>query len=304
MNHFRLGYAESTAVFIYYLTEIIKIFDLNDPLLQPWLWLIPHMYYSSGYYDKLFDKVPIDNEKNIIICEEWLNISNSKEMFKSECFQHYIKKTINILYYCETIDINLFDYKNSLNNYTKEFIAYFKAKHVFGEQYDKKNDLLGVNNVTRTLYSFIKNKNILIINSMSELMKNQYDSGNLHKINSDFPIINNITAYRMPYTFFNDGPDNSIHETCDKINAEIKNINFDCAIISAGAYSCLIGGFISNEMNKHIFVIGGYLLYIFGIMNVRSAECQYEFNNKEYWITVPDEYKPKNYKNIERGCYW
>ena len=144
---------------------------------------------------------------------------------------------------------------------------------------------------------------------MSELMKFQYDKGNIHKINENFPVLTNIITYTMPYTFFNDGPDNNIFETLNKINNDINNLDFDCAIVSAGAYSCLIANNIS--IDKHVIVIGGHLLHMFGIICKRHASplSGYTFNNIEYWINVPDNYKPDNYKpenylNIEGGCYW
>jgi len=306
MNLYRLGYAESTILFMYYLTNIINVMTMEDPLIEAYHWLIPHLYYSSGFYDKTFEKTDIDTNTNeIISIHHWISLhkKNSMRMFNSECFQLYLKTILKILHKCDTLDLNLYNYNNELDNYKEGFIAFFNSKNIFGYSYCKMNELLLRDDIQNTLYSFILNKNILIINPMSELMKNQYDSGNLHKISTSFPIVNSIITYKMPYTFYNNGPDHSIHETVKKINEDINHLSFDCAIISAGAYSCLIAHHIDN-MNKPTLIIGSHLLYLFGIITGRSKACQFTFPNEEYWLNVPEEYKPKSYKNIEGGCYW
>ncbi len=56
---------------------------------------------------------------------------------------------------------------------------------------------------------------------------------------------------------------------------------------------------------------GGELQSFFGIMNGRTREQIKRSNKSEddpeykYWLkTIPDEYKPTDYKKIEHGCYW
>jgi hypothetical protein len=96
-------------------------------------------------------------------------------------------------------------------------------------------------------------------------MKQQYDTGNVQKLYPTFPSLTSIQIYENPYTFFNNGPHNNILETCNHLCEQIKNVSFDAAIISAGAYSCLIADFIINNLHKEAFVIGGDLSYYFGI---------------------------------------
>ena len=68
-------------------------------------------------------------------------------------------------------------------------------------------------------------------------------------------------------------------------------------IISCGAVSSLI----ANRINKDYLIIGSNLLTIFGIKHDRIKDYV-KYN--EYWIDVPDEYKPPEYKMVENGCYW
>jgi len=96
-------------------------------------------------------------------------------------------------------------------------------------------------------------------------------------------------------------------DTINNICDEIKNLNynFDIAIISCGAYSSFIGNYINKNLNKDIFITGGYITRLFGIINKREMDKFNNFENKEYWITsIPDKYKPPNFQKIEDGCYW
>lgn len=300
MKSYRLGSAESTVIFMYYLINIINICNIEDPLISCNHWLIPHLYYSSGYYDKSFEKVPF-NETSPISIHEWIAKSDVISMFNSHQFQKYCKQILDILNECDNLEIIIKFFNNELDYYKDDFIKYLKCKNDT-KHYVCEDQIIYYSEYL--LNSFIENKNLLIINSMSELMKLQYDSGNLHKINENFAIINNIVTYTMTYTFFNDGPDNNIFETVDSINNQINNLNFDCAIVSAGAYSCLIANHINVILNKPVLIQGGHLIHNFGIICKRHKEGNYIFNNLEYWLNVPDNYKPANYLNIERGCYW
>jgi hypothetical protein len=156
-------------------------------------------------------------------------------------------------------------------------------------------DKYNFDNAFTEFKNFIRDKNILIINPMSELMKLQYDNGNVFKINQ-FTKVNNIECYKNKYTFFNDSSINSF-EYVQTIIEDIKNIKYDSVIICCGALS----SFIANRIDKEYLIIGSNLQTFFGIKHDRIKN-QYEYN--EYWIDVPDQYKPVNYKLIENGCYW
>jgi hypothetical protein len=150
----------------------------------------------------------------------------------------------------------------------------------------------------------MSNKKILIINNLSSLMKQQYDSGNVKQICPDFPDdVINIKCFENGYTFFNTGPNKNILQTYRKMCHKIKEIDFDGAIISAGAYSSLLAYHISTKLKKEVYVCGGELPNYFGI----KTNYAYMYNKyliNEYWIPVPEDMKPPNYKKIEDGIYW
>jgi hypothetical protein len=153
------------------------------------------------------------------------------------------------------------------------------------------------------LLDFIYNKNILIYNNLSELMKKQYDSGNIKKICRKFPDIKSLNYLTSKTTFFNTGPDTSILDTCSKECNHIGLLNFDVIIISCGAYSSLIFDYVTNHLKKEAFVIGGNLPLYFGLATKR-IKLYHPKHINEYFIEIPDEYKPECCNKIENACYW
>lgn len=174
-------------------------------------------------------------------------------------------------------------------SYKEEFLQYVNY-------YKNQNSI--------SLYTFTENKNILIINNLAPLMKQQFDSGNVHKINSMLlpNTIKSIQYIENGYTFLNRGPHQSILETAHEICDKVGQMDFDGAIVSAGAYGFLIANYIISELRKDVFVIGGELPHYFGIVTKR---CRLNDEQKsEYYVSVPPEMRPPNYEKIENGCYW
>lgn len=121
------------------------------------------------------------------------------------------------------------------------------------------------------IFKFLNNKHILIVNNLGSLIKQQFESGNLKKIHPEFPDnIKSLQYLENTCTFFNNGPDSNILETANNICNQIKEFNFDGAVISTGAYSCIIADYILNNLKKEVYVIGGDLGYYFGISNKRA----------------------------------
>ena len=130
----------------------------------------------------------------------------------------------------------------------------------------------------------------------------------LKKFFEHFPSCKNIDYIEPSYTFFNNGPHNSIFESTEDIYRKIdeKSKDTDIFIISSGAYSVLLANYIFLNYKKEVFVIGGSLPESFGIHTKRTQllEKKELQNVKEYIIKVPDEMRPEGYKFIEDGCYW
>jgi hypothetical protein len=270
----RLGFTESSLLFIYWLNNYNNI--NNKELIESKKNLIKWLYTTSGYYD------------NTII-SYYMNAEH--EFLDPVIYIKYMERLLNFIKQSDIFQIWLHNFEEN-----KKYIDTFK------NNIKSKSDYMNHETIT----NFIANKNILIISPFSPLIKSQIDSGNVKKINKDFPDIKNIYIYRNSYTFFNKGNHNNILESVNHIINEIKNKkeDYESVLISCGAYSCLLAEELYN-IGKNVCVVGGDLQTYFGILNGRTRESNYHINNPEYWIiNIPDEYKPKDYMKIENGCYW
>ena len=89
---------------------------------------------------------------------------------------------------------------------------------------------------------------------------------------------------------------------------DIKDIEFDIALVSCGGYGLPLCNYIKTTMNKSAIYVGGGLQLLFGVMGKR-------WENNEMWNKIIRENDTKfikpsgdeiiqNNKTIENGCYW
>ena len=277
----RLGATETTLLFFYFLDNYEKYYcvDLPDKLkyADAQKYFINWLYSTSGFYDKEIKGSYFDFDGDYIL--------------KSTIYNEYFSKLLFIIKDTNSPVILVF-------HDTDESLSYFKNK--FLEYIDYNNKIKKYENMLQ----FMENKNILIINNLGSLMKKQFESGNIDKICNEFPKnVKSIEYFENGYSFLNSGPDSSLLETAQNIIEKIKYLNFDGAIISAGAYSCILADDINKKLGKETFIMGGNLPLYFGISTKRIITWCKEYIN-EYFISVPDSMKPLNYEKIEDGCYW
>lgn len=273
MKYIRLGFTESTLLFIYYLEYILNVV-LKQSSIELKKNMINWLYTTSGFYDKLVTGTYFNFD--------YKNIENSF------VYISYMKKLMRYIQQSDRLEL-CFHKMDEDDEYKKNFITYLNPKEN------------AINFDQQLIYNITQNKRVLLISSFAELMKEQYESNNCKKIFNNFPDFINILTYTTPYTFFNNGPDNNCLETCLKIQNDIKKIieDFDIALIAFGSYSALIAGYI-NELNKDACIMGGEMQQFFGIASKRHTPI-----DTKYWITeIPEKYKPIDYLKIENGCYW
>jgi len=286
----RLGYTESDLLFTYFVVNIAreKIDIMNDDFLRINTENMLNWFYTtSGFYDKSMTQININ-------------------CFFSENFNSYMKRLINIIKNSTKCVLYFHDYIKEYYRYFGELVEFFQDK-IFSDAWDDPLKFKMEYDKYYNLDEFIKNKKILIINPLSELMKDQFNNGNVYKANNnEFPPIKKIVCIKNKYTFFNNGPNNNLLETYFNFCNDIENINeeYDCVVISCGAYSCLIASYISNKLKKDVFVIGGLLNNKFALKTERLNQHNPDNIYNSYWINIPDNLKPNGYKNIENGCYW
>lgn len=284
-NMYRLGFTESTLLFFYYLDNYITDMDKSIYINVQYN-KIRWLYNTSGFYDKT------------------VNVNDYLQILNSETYNNYFKHLLHsVTRYDGKVTFYFDDFVNSLEKYK---VLFFEFIHKEDNKNTPRDDPNYINR--EFVYRSMQNKNVVIINNLAKLMIQQYSNGNLKQIYHDIPNINNIDYIEPLYTFFNNGPHASILESAQYIYRMVddKVENVDVFIISAGAYSILIADYIHTNYKKNVVVIGGDLPTFFGI-NTKRGYMFYKDtleSNREYFINVPEEMKPDNYKAVENGCYW
>ena len=271
----RLGLSESTLLFIFWLQHHKKINISN--VLDTKNCITKWLYTTSGYYDK-------KNTNG--------NFFNVTHIDDPDIYLKYMNEIYIFLMNSEQVSLAFHHLHPNVKEYLNEFISTLNTK---------------VGGISQEMvFDFIKDKKILIISPFSPLIKQQIISKNCEKIYKNMPNVQHVCIYKNIYTFFNNGPDNNILETANNMLSDIDKINddYDNVLISCGAYSNIIANKLC-ERGKNVLTTGADLQKFFGILNNREKKWNLVPNNEEFWITeISDEYKPKNYKKIEDGCYW
>jgi hypothetical protein len=93
-------------------------------------------------------------------------------------------------------------------------------------------------------------------------------------------------------------------EALDWMCEQIASLDFDVAIIGAGAYSLPLAAFV-KKLGKQGFHLGGATQILFGIRGSRWDRMPFfQQLYNEYWVRPSPEETPQNYKSVESGCYW
>lgn len=282
MKYLRLGYSETTLLFIRWL-ELNKHNELKNKKQLHYLHngkrhYINWLYTTSGFYDKT-------------VRGHYFNFSVDEA--DSFTYKRYLDLLMNIVKDSDVLDIRFHLLSPEIDKYQSQFVEFLRPR--IARPIDQ--DLV---------YAAIANKRVLVVSSFAKLIKLQIISGNCKRIYPQFPEIISVIDYTTPYTFFNKGPDYNILETATRINSEIARIadQYDVAVVSFGAYTCLIADAISKH-KKDVVCPGGAITTLFGIYSQRLGQEDRQLPNSRYWITqIPDNFKPKNYHLIEGGCYW
>lgn len=93
-------------------------------------------------------------------------------------------------------------------------------------------------------------------------------------------------------------------EALGYMEEQIKEIEFDVALLGCGAYGLPLAAYIKS-LGKQAIHIGGGLQILFGIKGKRwdNNEKINRYYN-EYWVYPDEAEKPQNAVIVEDGCYW
>ena len=152
----------------------------------------------------------------------------------------------------------------------------------------------------------LSNKTVLVIHPFQDSICYQYEQNrkNLFLNQDILPSFKLITLKAVQTQVYNDSSFASWFEVFEKMKVEIASLEFDIAIIGAGAYGLPIAAFI-KKMGKHAVHMGGATQILFGIKGKRWEE-RYSFRKlfNQYWkYPFPSE-RPEKANLLEGGAYW
>jgi hypothetical protein len=150
-------------------------------------------------------------------------------------------------------------------------------------------------------------KKVLVIHPFAELILSQYQKReHLFEDKDKLPIFD-IKVYKAIQTIAGASDDrfNSWFEALDYMISEISKIDFDVALIGAGAYGLPLAVKIKTKLNKQAIHIGGATQLLFGIKGKRwDVKKDFVKYYNDYWVRPDERLIPKDANNVEGGCYW
>lgn len=151
---------------------------------------------------------------------------------------------------------------------------------------------------------YLKNKKILVIHPFSQSIENQFKKRELLFKNKNILPEFELISYPAIQSLGGNNDYESWFHALDKMKNDIEKIDFDVAIIGAGAYGLPLASFIKN-LGKKAIHLGGATQMLFGVFGQRWA-INPDFQNiiNEHWEKPTPNEKPQNAGKVENACYW
>ncbi|QNU23476.1 hypothetical protein [Geobacillus zalihae] len=209
-----------------------------------------------------------------------------------------------------------------LDRFSVEFLEHVSNVDVMGIWYNPKEDKICRNYCPNASYvalkalepyyvsdpwsQYLANRKVLVIHPYDETITSQFINKRKLLFNNEkvLPPFELSTIKAVQSIANNKTPFKNWFEALEYMCDEITKKDFDIAIIGAGAYGLPLASFVKN-MGKQAVHMGGATQILFGIKGKRWDS--HEFISKlynEHWVRPSIKDIPKNYKDVEGGCYW
>lgn len=160
--------------------------------------------------------------------------------------------------------------------------------------------------------SSLVHKNVLVIHPFAQTIKHQFSHrSGLHispLILPEFNLITLQSVQSLGHASKHCGHTSFFH-ALDYMQQTIDTIEFDVALIGAGAYGLLLGNHCFQK-GKQVIHLGGALQLLFGIKGHRWTSNSDYYSRKftrfitSKWCFPSSCETPSSYNDVEEGCYW
>lgn len=147
----------------------------------------------------------------------------------------------------------------------------------------------------------LEGKKVLVIHPFEDSIQENYQIREKLFANSDVLPEFELITLKAVQSIADESPEyETWFEALEYMERQIDQIDFDIALIGAGAYGFPLGAYVKSIGKKAVH-IGGMLQLLFGIKG--KAWNKLGIYN-EYWTSPKETEKPKGYKSVEAGRYW
>ena len=152
----------------------------------------------------------------------------------------------------------------------------------------------------------LKGKKVLVVHPFDKSIQGQYaNRERLFNNQEVLPEFASLTCIRAVQSIAGQKTEfDSWFDALEYMKKQIKEADFDVAIIGAGAYGLPLAAFV-KELGKIAIQMAGSTQILFGIKGKRweqIPEVSKLFN--EHWIRPAETEKPKHSEKVEGGSYW
>lgn len=169
-------------------------------------------------------------------------------------------------------------------------------------------DDLGPSLDSETWTRSLKGKKILIVSPFTKTMQEQYKRR--HSLFNGLEILpdfSKLLVLKAVQSAAGEIPKEyrTWFDALNHMKAEMDQLDFDVALIGAGAYGFPLGVHAKMALGKKAIIVGGKLQLLFGIMGKRWIETGLleRYKDNPYWIHPLPEETPSHIEKIN-GNYW
>jgi hypothetical protein len=152
----------------------------------------------------------------------------------------------------------------------------------------------------------LKDSKVLVIHPFAKTISEQYKRHRevLFKNNDTLPEFELMTFKSVQSIGGIETEFNTWFDAYDWMRYQIKEYNFDIAIIGCGAYGLPLAAYVKS-LGKKAVHLGGATQILFGIKGKRWDERPFfQSLYNQYWVRPSSEETPQSYTKVENGCYW
>ncbi len=152
----------------------------------------------------------------------------------------------------------------------------------------------------------LRGKKVLVVHPFVESIRKQYEKREmLFEDKNVLPEFASLSCVKAVQSIAGEKTEfDTWFDALDSMKEQIAEIDFDVAIIGAGAYSLPLAAYV-KVLGKVSVQMSGSTQILFGIKGKRwdnIPEVSKHFN--EYWVKPSDKETPKHSKKVEGGSYW